>query len=138
MVIQLTARVAYDPGRLSIEVAPGQETTIKVFIEKLRGGPAVIQLKKWYRSRSTGWKSQNHHINGHIAQLAREFAMDFDTIKLHLKHQAISRGYPYDLLDDCVYPWSETRIDTLQASFLIDEIHQFSVDHGCNLIEEEF
>jgi hypothetical protein len=137
-MIQLISRAVWTPGSLTLDVPTSLDETVRVFSDKLRGGPAVIQLKKWYQSRTTGWKSQNHHINGHIAQLSQETAVDFDTLKLYLKNKAITRGYPYDILDDCVYPWSETRIDSLQASFLIDEIHQFAAERGIQLIEEEF
>ena len=137
-MIQLITRVIYEPGRLILEIPSTYDIPIKVFAEKLHGGPAVIQLKKWYKSRTTGWKSQNHHIRGHEAQIARELGQDPDTIHDYMKREAISRGYPYDLLNDIVIPWSESRIDTLQASMLIDEIHRFAAEYGINLIEEEF
>lgn len=137
-MIQIIARILYSPGNLSVDLPPTFDTPLKVFTDKLRGGPAVIQLKKWYKSRTTGWKSQNHHIHGHEGQLSQELAIDPDTLHLYLKNAAIKRGYPYDILDDCVFPWSESRVDSLQASFLIDEIHTFAAEHGVNLIEEEF
>ena len=137
-MLQITTRIIHEPGRLIVELPPTYDTAMKVFVEKLRGGPAVLQLKKWYKGRSTGWKSQNHHIRGHEAQIARELGQDADSIHDYMKREAISRGYPYDLINDIVIPWSESRIDTLQASMLIDEIHQFAAEYGINLVEEEF
>jgi hypothetical protein len=137
-MIQAITRVIYEPGRLIVELPQTYDTPMKVFVEKLRGGPAVIQLKKWYKSRTTGWKSQNHHIHGHEIQIARELGQDPDTIHDYAKREAIARGYPYDVLNDIVIPWSESRIDTLQASYLIDELHQIAAEYGINLIEEEF
>ena len=137
-MIIFTAKVSRSPHIITINTPESLDETVDIFVNKLHGGPAVIQMKKWYQARTTGWKSQNHHINGHIAQISQELGIDFDTVKLYLKNKAIARGYPYDILDDCVYPWSETRIDTLQAGFLIDEIHQFSAERDIKLIEEEF
>ena len=135
-MLQITTRIIHEPGRLIVELPPTYDTAMKVFVEKLRGGPAVLQLKKWYKGRSTGWKSQSHHINGHCQQIAEETGNDFDTVKSYCKNEAISAGYPIDILNDIVIPWSEARIDTLQASILIDTIHRLAADYGINLKEE--
>ena len=135
-MLQITTRIIHEPGRLIVELPPTYDTAMKVFVEKLRGGPAIIQLKKWYKGRSTGWKSQSHHINGHCQQIAEETGNDLDTVKSYCKNEAISAGYPIDILNDIVIPWSEARIDTLQASILIDTIHRLAADYGINLKEE--
>jgi hypothetical protein len=136
-LLQITTRIIHEPGRLIVELPPTYDTAMKVFVEKLRGGPAVIQLKKWYKGRSTGWKSQSHHINGHCQQIAEETGNDFDTVKSYCKNEAISAGYPIDILNDIVIPWSEARIDTLQASILIDTIHRIAAEYGINLKESD-
>jgi hypothetical protein len=136
-LLQITTRIIHEPGRLIVELPPTYDTAMKVFVEKLRGGPAVIQLKKWYKGRSTGWKSQSHHINGHCQQIAEETGNDFDTVKSYCKNEAISAGYPIDILNDIVIPWSEARIDTLQASILIDTIHRLAAEYGINLKESD-
>ena len=136
-MLQITTRIIHEPGRLIVELPPTYDTAMKVFVEKLRGGPAVIQLKKWYKGRSTGWKSQSHHINGHCQQIAEETGNDFDTVKSYCKNEAISAGYPIDILNDIVIPWSEARIDTLQASILIDTIHRIAAEYGINLKESD-
>lgn len=76
--------------------------------------------------RSTGPGSQSHHINGHIACIAQETGQDFDSIKLWCKREAIPRGYPFDSFRGVMIPWSETRIDKVQAGYLIDTIHQLA------------
>jgi len=136
-MLQIISRIIHEPGRLIIELPPTYDAAVKVFAEKLRGGPAIIQLKKWYKGRSTGWKSQNHHVNGHIQQIAVETGNDFDTVKFYCKTEAISAGFPFDMLNDIVVPWSEARIDTLQASILIDTIHRLAAEYGISLKEED-
>jgi hypothetical protein len=135
-MIQVITRVYYEPGCLRVDLPPTFDTPMKVFTDKLRGGPAVIQLKKWYKSRTTGWKSQNAHINGHIQQIAEQTGNDFETVKVYCKTEAIGAGYPFDLLGDIVIPWSEARIDTVQAAILIDVIHRLAAEYGVRLIEE--
>ena len=88
------------------------------------------------RPRTTGPRSQGAHINGHIAQIAKETGTDFDTVKLWCKRQSISEGYPFDTFKDVLIPWSETRLDTIQAGILIETIHRLAAEMGIRLQEE--
>ena len=109
---------------------------IKYCTEK-RGGFMRLILSPPFKHRSTGEKSQNHHINGHCQQIANSTGEDFDVIKMHAKRTAIKRGYPVrnDLFGD-VQPLSETEIDSEQAGFLIDELHMIADFLGIILKEE--
>ena len=99
---------------------------IKYCNEK-RGGFMRLILSPPFKHRSTGEKSQNHHINGHVQQISNETGEEFDVIKMYAKRSAIKRGYPIrdDLFGD-VQPLSETEIDSEQAGFLIDELHMIA------------
>lgn len=59
--------------------------------------------------RSTGKYSQNHHFNGHVAQIARERRYDFEYVKLRAKTAAISFGFP---------PPTEVRVNQGGYSFI--------------------
>ena len=98
-----------------------------------------LKISKPMKPRTTGEKSQNHHINGHIQQLCVETGMDFDVLKYYFKKKAISRGYPFDTDPDGeAVPWSESRISTEQAGYLIDTIHQFADENDIYLKEDDF
>lgn len=98
-----------------------------------------LKISKPFKARTTGEKSQNHHINGHIQQLSVQTGMDFDILKYYFKRKAIGRGYPFDTDPDGEpIPWSETRIDITQAGYLIDTIHQFADENGYWLKEDDF
>jgi len=98
-----------------------------------------LKISKPFKQRTTGKHSQNHHINGHIAQIANITGMDFDTLKSYFKRLAIKRKYPFDTAPDGeAEPWSERRIDTTQAGYLIDEIHQFADENNITLKEDGF
>jgi len=58
-----------------------QATGLIRTVEKDTDGRYVVEIKKWYKRRSTGPHSMNHHINGHIQQIAIETGNDFDTLK---------------------------------------------------------
>ena len=98
----------------------------------------TVVIKTPRRPRTTGWKSQNHHINGHLQQIAMQTGNSFSAVKERMKELAIDRGYPVETLPDgSVKPISESEIDTTQAGYLIDTIHQFAAEWGINLIEED-
>lgn len=92
-----------------------------------------------HNPRSTGWKSQNHHINGHCQQIAIETGASFDAVKYFMKREAIGRGWPVDTLPNGeAIPASEgdPRISSYHAYILIEIIHQFAAEWMIALIEE--
>ena len=110
-----------------------------------RGGYMRLVLSPPFKHRSTGEKSQNHHINGHIQQLANITGQSFFDIKKYAKQKAIDRGYPilYDVYDNPILDlWgneqgiSETDINSEQAGFLIESLHQIADELDIKLREE--
>ena len=97
-----------------------------------------LRISQPFKPRTTGKKSQNHHINGHIQQIAAATDNLFGAVKSRLKELAISRGYPYETLPDgSIEPKSEADISTTEAGSLIDTIHQFADEWNIPLTEEE-
>jgi len=97
-----------------------------------------VKISRPKRPRTTGDKSQNHHINGHCQQIANETGNSFTAVKERMKVLAIDRNYPIEtMLDGSVMPKSEADIDTVEAGYLIDTIHQFAAEWNIRLIEEE-
>jgi hypothetical protein len=85
-----------------------------------------MQVVRHYKKRSTGKGSQCNHINGHCQTIAAKLGYHLDTVKYTMKLGAVAMGYPYDTditAENTVIPWSEARIDTTEASYLIDYIH---------------
>ncbi len=94
-------------------------------------------IKKPFKARTVGDKSQNHHANGHVQQLCMSTGWEFEAMKHYTKLLAIARGYPFSTLPDkSVFPWSETKIDGEQCGFWIDAIHQFADENDITLREE--
>ena len=108
-----------------------------VMKERNKSGYWNIRISRPKRPRTTGEKSQNHHINGHCQQITSETGNSFAAVKERMKVLAIDRGYPMETLPDGVaVPKSESDIDTVEAGYLIDTIHQFADEWGIRLIEE--
>lgn len=53
-----------------------------------------VTVEPPYRPRTTGYRSQNHALNGYIQQICMETGQDFGTTKAYIKQMAIAMGYP--------------------------------------------
>lgn len=115
----------------------------------LKGQPSDlydVTISTLRRKRTTGWKSQNHRLNSHVMQIAKETGNDFGDVKQFVKRRAIARGLPlmtrpngdivYSLVDGEPLPMSESDMDTVQCGYVIDEINILAGELGITLIEE--
>ena len=140
IVIVAAKRLKFDGVHLYYEIPQYAQSAYSIWVnqqEEKKIDYDKIVIRKPFKARTTGDKSQNHHINGHIQDICIQTGNDFETMKQYLKKKAIRRGYPFDTdPDGDPIPWSESRIDTTQAGYLIDEIHQFADENGYWLKEE--
>lgn len=103
----------------------------------------LIEAEK--KRRSTGYKSQNHHLNGHIQQIAMCTGQPFDDIKKYVKQMAIDMGYPMlmqfgrPVMDLWGNPQgiSEADSTTDQCALLIEAAHRLASDLDIILQEED-
>lgn len=132
---------------VSFDIPATRETEYAELI--LKGQPSDLYDMTIYtlrRKRSTGWKSQNHHLNGHCQQIANETGNDFGDVKMFIKRRAIARGLQlmtkpngdlvYSLVDGEPLPKSEQDMDTVECGYCIDESHILAGELGIVLIEE--
>jgi len=135
-MIEFTTKFSLYKSRLTVDIPENIIGHATAFVGKLTAGYVRIQLLKPSMPRTTGEASQNHHINGHVQQIAMETGNDFDTVKLAAKYQAISMGYPFRTVFDQVVPYSETELDTEQAGILIEALHFIAAESNIRLREE--
>ena len=79
------------------------------------------------KPRTKGAKSQNHAIHGYATQIG-EFTGDYkEDIIAEAKRRAVTRGYPTheDSFGNYV-PDSERDISTVEAGYLIEELHMIA------------
>ena len=97
-----------------------------------------VKLDKPRRPRTTGERSQNHHLNGHIQQIAEHTGDSFDDVKRHIKREAIADGYPYRTTSfGDVEPQSEADASTVECALLIETAHRIASDMEVMLNEYE-
>lgn len=126
-------------GKIVFDVPRGLEAAWRELIRKgaRHGDYFALKVGLVRRTRSTGEGSQNHHINGHVAQIAQETGNDFLAVKMFLKAEAIGEGWPFSTLPDgSVVPRSESEATVEEASILIETIHRFAAEWNITLREE--
>jgi hypothetical protein len=113
--------------------------------DKRDNGYVTIKISNVHRPRSTGYGSQNHHLNGHIQQLAEYTGNHFEVVKLEVKNRAIGMGYPMLVIDGKVQmdihgrPMgiSESEASVEECSILIEACHELAANElGFTLKEE--
>lgn len=103
------------------------------------GSYMKLEMSAPYRARSTGKESQNAHIWGHIQQIANYTGYDVQDVEDYIKLKAIKRGYSYKInkLTGEIRPASMTTINTVEAGYLIEELHQLASELEIVLEEGE-
>lgn len=132
---------------VAFEIPASREAEYAALVEK--GQPSDIYdvtISTLRRKRTTGWKSQNHRLNSHVMQIAKETGNDFGDVKMFVKRRAITRGLPfmtrpngdivYSLVDGEPLPISESDMDTVQCGYVIDEINILAGELGITLRED--
>jgi hypothetical protein len=139
------------PGELCFRVAPDFKEYLEVLFryqERTRRNPSPyyhIKISTPKKPRTTGEKSQNHHINGHAQQIAMETGQPFEDVKRYAKQIAITMGYPIleDEGGDSVLDFwgnvqgiSEMDCSTEDAAILIEALHMIAAEMEIRLVEE--
>jgi len=122
----------------------GMVKEIFALADKRDNSFVTIRISNVHRPRSTGYGSQNHHLNGHIQQLAEYTGNHFEVVKLEVKNRAIGMGYPMFVVDGRVKEdihgrpmgISESDASVEECSLLIEAVHQLAAEIGYVLREE--
>jgi len=112
--------------------------------EKRDEGYVEITIENIKRRRSTGERSQNHHLNGHIQAICEETGNEFEDVKKHVKQMAINMGYPMKMKggDVVLDMWgspigiSEAESTVEQCAMLIECVHMLAAELGIILVED--
>lgn len=117
---------------------------ILAFCNKNRGGYVRLQVSPPVKKRTTGAKSQSHHINGHVGTISQALQRDPKQVKKYIKYLAIENGYPMlknedgnpvlDLWDN-YQGISEADSSTEECAILIETCHVYAAKCGIELEE---
>jgi hypothetical protein len=106
--------------------------------KKTRGGYLSFDADLPKKIRSTGERSQNHHLNGHVGQLAAAAQISTATMKQYVKTMAaLELGYPTEAIDGKAFPKSEAEATVEECILLIDMCHAIAAKNGWALYEGE-
>jgi hypothetical protein len=109
------------------------------------GDNYLVKISHPRKRRTTGELSQNHRIaflcNIIAAENAYEGYTTYQAVKDLAKLRAIKRGYPYRWstawIDGkeipIVCPKHEDELDTIEASYLIDELEMMAAEKGIDI-----
>ena len=95
-------------------------------------GYLTVELKKPYKSRSTGKGSQNNKFYALVTEICKATGNDIEDVKDALKERALKRGYPYKTnpFNNQIKPLSTTKINTVEMGYLIEEAIQLCAEYG--------
>ena len=102
--------------------------------EEKSNGYMTVDIARVYKSRTTGEESQNNKFYALVTAICNETGNDMEDVKDALKERAIKRGFPYKInpINNKIKPYSTTKIDTVQMSYLIEETIQLCAELGIN------
>ena len=94
-----------------------------------------LELSAPYKARTTGPNSQNNLIWKLITEIAKATGNELEDVEQAAKERAVKRGYPYkqNKITGQIVPLSMTKIDTQQASYLIDELYAIAAEYEIKL-----
>jgi hypothetical protein len=96
-----------------------------------------LTIKLPGKKRSTGPQSMNHHLGGHITQLAVLFETNYNTMKTYIKIRAAAEmGYPCVDIGEIPIPKSEADSTPEECAMLIEMCHIVASERGISLKEE--
>jgi hypothetical protein len=149
MTLKLTRSQRLKTGTaetVSFTVPPSRQFEYRELVRKGQPDDRFdVTISTPTKRRTTGYKSQNHHLNSHVMQISQETGQDFESIKTFCKRAAIPRGLPLkmkdgdillSILDGQPVPISETEMDTVQCGWCIEEVHILAGEFGIVLREE--
>lgn len=87
-----------------------------------------------HKPRSTGWKSQNHHLWGHAAQIGTE--LGYDRREMLYLIASMTNEWPMMRYKDKQVPVSEAQISSDVSSAAIETAHRIAADNNITLRED--
>lgn len=133
-MIEFTGRVL-STSPFSVDVPAGYGPALQSLA--LKHGILTVRVSEARKRRTTGERSQSHHLNGHIQTIAMETGNDFEAVKSVVKLRAIAMGYPFKTYRGITVPQSEADCSTKECALLIDAVHQLAAEEGIVLVEYE-
>ena len=142
-MIQFTTKISANGNGLFCIAKPrGFEDALAVLLEKANrkhAGYLNVKLDLPHRPRSTGWKSQNHHLRGHARQLCGYTGFNMSEMMQIIKEDTPSWPVDFKVIRGkrrMIYA-SEADISMEVASDGIEMCHVYAAENGWILKESD-
>jgi hypothetical protein len=123
-------------GMGKFQLLSAYRVPMAVLVERIPKGKLwALQFGKLYDKRSTGPLSQNHHLSGHIQQIAVATGNSYEDVKDAVKWRGVDMGYPLIHIGNQAIPKRERDTDTKECGLLIEACHIIAAEMGINLVE---
>lgn len=140
-MIQLTTRITGIPGGVKLDVPKGYEEAFRSLSERSaskHAGYVTARLDMPHKPRSTGWKSQNHHIRGHERQIAIGLGLTMSEVHDTIKAELAS--WPEKMVNgpkgERFVKLSEAEISMEVCAEAIELCHAWAAHVGITLVED--
>jgi len=139
--LQFTTRCHNTDAGVFLQKPKALEAAIDVLLEKSRqkaNGYLTVNLSLPHRPRTTGWKSQNHHLRGHARQLCGYTGYTMNEMMQIIKEDTPSWPVEYQIFHGKkrqIYA-SEADISMEVAGEAIEICHVIAADNKWILKEE--
>lgn len=139
--VTLTLKRITQKGLISFEVPedPALQEQIRKVLRVCRdknNDYVSVTFQRPFKPRTTGPRSLNHHLNGHIMQICNCTGNDYDTVKTAIKMFAVENmEYPYEEIAGQIVPKRERDTSTVECSKLIEAAHVIAAEFGIVLEE---
>lgn len=140
MSLQFTTKAVLRDGDLLVSVPRAFDTALLVLLERSAlktAGYLTVKLDTPHRPRSTGWKSQNHHLRGHVRQLCDYTGYTMSEMMQVVKEDTPTWPVEYKVIRGKrrMLHVSEADISVEVASEAIEICHRFAGENGWTLYE---
>ena len=139
-MIQFVTPVHEKGGTLVVNIPRGYEAAVMMLTERSRAkhnGYMTVKIDTPHRPRTTGWKSQNHHLRGHVRQLCDYTGYTMSEMMQLIKEDTPSWPVTYKDFrgEKRMVHVSEADISVEVASEAIEICHLYAAENGCKLRE---
>jgi len=141
MIRFVTKHYHHEPGTVTITVPSafaGAWGAMQERSNRLNAGYLTVTLELPHRPRSTGFKSQNHHLRGHVRQLC--FYTGYTMTEMMDVIKQATPTWPEKIMEirgrHVAVKASEADVSVEVASEAIEICHVIAADHDWYLKEE--
>jgi len=130
------AKVNISGDYLMVLVPKDHRDALYSLVSKLKEGYAFLEIKKVFRPRTTGRRSQENKFRGGCRDIADQIGVPFEEMCEAMKRMAVEEGYPTKIaFDGTDIPVSTSEASREEEALLIRVMHRYADEYSLYLTE---